>query len=269
MPTLSRPDGVELAWEERGEGPPVVFAPYWSGYPGVFEGLISDLARDHRVVTWDARGTGESTRVGPYDMETDRGDLEAILEMAGGAAMVIGLANAANCAVYVAANRPDLVEAVVALGTAPMSRKTFEGTEGMLASTTVIDAFIQMLESDYRGALRTLLNATNSQMSEEELRDRVALQASYAPQEASVARVRAWIDDDPNESARASGARLWIYTSPDVAGPWLPSVEVRRRLTAETMPEAHVVEGGEDEGPVSRPDVVAGLIREVGAPLRL
>ena len=47
---LERPDGVELHWEERGEGPPVVLAPYWSGHPGVYEDLLSDLARDHRVV---------------------------------------------------------------------------------------------------------------------------------------------------------------------------------------------------------------------------
>jgi pimeloyl-ACP methyl ester carboxylesterase len=268
MPTLGRPDGVELAFEERGEGPPVVFAPYWSGYPGVFEGLISDLARDHRVIGWDARGTGQSTRAGPYDMDTDCGDLEAILEIAGGPSILVGVADGANRAVRVAADRPDLVRAVVAMGTAPMSRHTFEGTEGMLASSTVIDAFIQMLESDYRAALRTVLTATNTQMSEDELRERVSLQASYAPREASVARVRAWIDDEPTDAARRTGDRLWVFTSTDVAGPWLPSAEVRRRLAAELMPEAHLVEGEEGEGPVSRPDVAAELIRAVGAPLR-
>jgi pimeloyl-ACP methyl ester carboxylesterase len=80
MARLERPDGVELHWDQRGEGPLVVLAPYWSGHPGVYEALLADLARDHRVVTWDARGTGESTRTGPYDMETDCSDLEAIVD---------------------------------------------------------------------------------------------------------------------------------------------------------------------------------------------
>jgi len=84
MPRLERPNGIELHWEERGEGPLVVLAPYWSGNPGVYEALLSDLARDHRVVTWDARGTGQSTPAGPYDMATDCSDLEEVLDRAGG-----------------------------------------------------------------------------------------------------------------------------------------------------------------------------------------
>ena len=43
MPPLERPDGVELHWEEQGEGPLVVLAPYWSGHPGVYEALLSNL----------------------------------------------------------------------------------------------------------------------------------------------------------------------------------------------------------------------------------
>src|SRR5919109_4834608 len=119
MARLERPDGVELHWEKRGEGPLVVMAPYWSGHPGVYEGLVSELARDHHVVTWDARGTGGSTRAGPYDMKTDCADLEAIIEQAGKAAVVICTADGANRGVRVAARRPDLVAAVAALGTAP------------------------------------------------------------------------------------------------------------------------------------------------------
>jgi hypothetical protein len=83
MPNLSRPGDVELHFEERGDGPLVVLAPYWSGQPDVYEGFLSDLSRDHRIVTWDARGTGESTHEGPYDLETDSSDLEAVLEHLG------------------------------------------------------------------------------------------------------------------------------------------------------------------------------------------
>jgi pimeloyl-ACP methyl ester carboxylesterase len=269
MPRLERPDGVELHCEERGQGPPVVLAPYWSGHPGVYEALLSDLAADHRVLTWDARGTGKSTPAGPYDMETDCSDLEAILEAAGGGATVIGVADGTNRAVRVAASRPELVAAVVVLGAGPFARAHFEGGEGMVASDAVVSAFIEMLERDYRGALRTLLSATNAQMSEAELRQRVGFQASYCPQEPAAARVRAWADDDPTAAARKVGARLWILSAPDVAGPWLPPEDVRRRLVERFTPQAHVEEGEAGGGPISRPDLAAAAIRRITRTLRL
>jgi pimeloyl-ACP methyl ester carboxylesterase len=269
MPRLERPGGVELNWEDRGQGPPVVLAPYWSGHPGVYQALLADLAGDHRVVTWDARGTGESTPTGPYDMETDCSDLEAILEEAGGAATVIGIADGANRAVRVAASRRELVAAVVALGTGPFARAQFEGGEGMVASDTVVGAFIEMLERDYRGALRSLLSATNTQMSEAELRDRVGYQISYCPQEPAAARVRAWAADDPTAAAQETGERLWILSAPDVAGPWLPPEHERRTLIEALTPRAHVVEAEPEGGPVSRPDLSAATIRRITEQARL
>ena len=140
---------------------------------------------------------------------------------------------------------------MVTLGTAPFARKHFEGREGMIASDAVVDAFLKMLERDYRGALRSLLAATNAQMSEAELRERVGFQISYCPQEAAVARVRAWAEDDPTTAARGTGGRLWIFSAPDVAGPWLPPEHERRRLIETLMPEAR--RGEEDTGPISRP----------------
>src|SRR5436190_18653205 len=107
MAKLRRPDGVELHIDERGEGPPVVFAPYWSGSPSVYEALLSELAGDHRIVSFDARGTGQSTHRGPYDMTTDCADLEAVLERAGGPAVVLSVADGCNRADKVAHARPD------------------------------------------------------------------------------------------------------------------------------------------------------------------
>jgi pimeloyl-ACP methyl ester carboxylesterase len=234
----------------------------------VYEALLSELARDHRVLTWDARGTGESTRAGPYDVETDCSDLEAMIETAGGGAVVVATADGANHSVHVAARRPDLVAAVVALGTAPFARAHFEGNEGMIASDAVVDAFLNMVDRDYRGALRTLLAATNPQMSEEELRERVGVQISYCPHEPGAARVRAWADDDPTAAARETGRRLWILTSGDVAGAWLPPVSERRRLTEALIPKAQIVEG-EGSGPLSEPRAAADVIRRASAPLRV
>ena len=266
---LRRPDGVELHVEERGEGPPIVLAPYWSGSPRVYEGLLSDLAGDHRVVSFDARGTGESTRRGPYDMATDCADLEAVLERVGGPAVLLSVADGCNRAVRMADARPDLVGAVVAFGMGPFARMHFEGREAMIGSDAVVDAFLEMCDRDYRGALRTVLSATNDQMNDEELRERVAAQLSYTPQEAAVGRLRAWVADDPTEPARNAGERLWIFSAADVAGPWLPPIEERRHLIETLTPGAHLVEAAAGQGPVSRPDLAAEWIRRVTATLRL
>jgi pimeloyl-ACP methyl ester carboxylesterase len=269
MAILQRPGAVDLAYEERGEGPLVMLAPYWSGHPDVYAGFLSDLQLDHRIVTWDARGTGGSTRTGPYDINTDSDDLEAMLEHVGPAAAVIGVGNGCNILVHVAARRPDLIGAVLAFGAGPFARMDFAGSEAMIASDSVVAAFLEMLQRDYRGALRTMLTATNPQMSEDELRDRVDFQTGYCPQEAAIARVRAWAEDDPTEATAAIGDRLWIFSSQAVAGTWLPSLEERQRIIRRIAPDAHVEETADDAGPVSRPDLIAALIRRVTESTRL
>jgi pimeloyl-ACP methyl ester carboxylesterase len=261
MPRIQRPDGAELHLEATGDGPALVLAPYWSGYPGVFDGLLADLATDHRVITWDARGTGQSARSGPYDIPTDCGDLEAILEEVGGAAAVLGVANGCNTVVHVAARRPDLADVAFAFGAGPFARADFADSEGMIGSDSVVTAFLEMLQRDYRGALRTVVSATNPQMSEAEIRERIDFQVEYSPQDVAMARVREWADDDPTAAAAALGDRLWIFSAAAIAGPWLPSLEERRRIIDRRMPEAHLEAVGEEVGPISRPEVMADAIR--------
>ena len=244
----------------------VVLAPYWSGHPGVYEGVLSELTRDHRVVSLDARGTGKSSRAGPYDMHTDCADLEAILEDAGGQAVVIATADGANRAVHVAARRPDLVAAAAVMGAAPFARTHFEGSEGMVASDAVVDAMLEMAETDYRSALRSLVTATNPQMSEEQLRDRVRVQAEHSPAEAAVPRLRAWVEADSIEEARAIGDRLWILHWDAMGGGWFPTGRELESLIGEGLPEAHLLKT--DDGMMSRPDQAAAVVRRITTAVR-
>jgi pimeloyl-ACP methyl ester carboxylesterase len=269
VPELSRPDGTQIHFEVRGDdGPAVVLASYWSWSRGVYEELHSDLAADHRVVTYHLRGTGESSRNGPYDIETDIGDLEAVAEEAGAPVVLTATADSSNRSVKLAARRPDLVEAVVSYGTAPIARTAFEGKEGMLSSDTVVQAFLEVLERNYRGGMRNLMEDTNPQMSEDELRERVDMQVEFTPAEAAVGRLLAWIEDDPRRESRALGTRLWIFSAAGVAGPWLPPAEQLARITREELPRANVFEFEADSGPISQPHDTAEAIRRITAPLR-
>jgi hypothetical protein len=65
----------------------------------------------------------------------------------------------------------------------------------------------------------------------------------------------------PNPIGGDFGDRLWIFSAPAVAGPWPPSLEERLRIIEQVMPNAHFETTDENSGPVSRPDVVADLVR--------
>jgi pimeloyl-ACP methyl ester carboxylesterase len=263
---LEREEGIEIHWEECGEGPLVVLAPYTIFHPSVYDPIAAELAGDHRVVRYDDRGSGESSRKGPHDMDTGARDLAAVIEASGSPAVIVGLGDASNRAVRVCAERPELVDATVTLGPPPAGRDRVEGSEAMASSDTVVNAFLSMCETDYRGALRSLVTAVNPQMSEDEIRERVGLQAEYLPQETAVARLRAWVEDDALQSARACGDRLWLLCAEGTGGGWFPSAREAVKLSRQLVPEAHVEEI--EDGLISRPDLTAAVVRRVTAPLR-
>jgi pimeloyl-ACP methyl ester carboxylesterase len=263
---LEREEGIEIHWDERGEGPLAVLAPYSIFHPSVYDPIAAELARDHRIVRYDDRGTGESSRHGPHDMNTGAADLAAVIEASGSPAVIVGLGDAANRAVRVCAERPDLVEAMVIPGGMPAGRERLEGSEAMASSDTVVNAFLSMCETDYRGALRSLVTAGNPQMSEDEIRERVRLQADYLPQETALARLRAWVEDDALQAARACGDRLWLLCSESGGAGWFPSGREAVKLSRQLFPDARVDEI--EDGIISRPDVTAAVVRRVTAPLR-
>ena len=266
MPVLERGE-ARIHYEVRGqEGPVLVLATYWSWIPGVWDELLDELSTDHRVAVYHLRGTGESSREGPYDMETDGADLEAVVEVVGTPAALLATADSANRSVELAARRPDLVATVISVGAAPFARTQFEGEEGLAGSETVINAFIDLLKRSFRGAMRSFMEATNPQMDDAQLRERVAAQERFFTPAAAIDRLTAWMEDDPREAARALGDRLWILAAADVAGPWMPPAEQVKKMTAETLPEAHVE--WPESGPVSAPGETADAIRRVTAPLR-
>jgi pimeloyl-ACP methyl ester carboxylesterase len=261
MAYLERPDGVKIHWEQRGSGPVVVLAPYANFHPLVYDPLEAELLPDHRVARYDDRGTGASDRTGPFDMETGADDLEAVIEAAGGHAVVIALADASHRAARVAARRPDFVDALILIGGAPTGRSRLEGSDAMVASDTVLDALMSMGETDYRGAIRTVVSAGNPQMTEDEIRERVRLQVSYQPRETTIARWRAWAEDDATEAGRACGGRLWILVSEGMTGGWFPSGAEAMGMSRRLFPKAHVEEV--EDGMLSRPDLFAKAVRGV------
>lgn len=261
MPALDRPDGVEIHWEDQGRGPTVVVAHQllWS-YPQVYADLIADLAGDHRVVTYDPRGCGLSSRQGPYDTETDAHDLAALVESTGGRAVALAVGYGYNLAVRVAARRPDLIPALLSVqpaAAAMLPRRELRDSGVLAASDSVVEMLLQMMTSEPRAALRVVLSATNPELADEELKERLDRVSAYVSPEAAHDRAEAWLADDPSEHARAVGDRLWIVHS--TAEPLFEGALAAR--VAELYPNAHIAQIS--GGPISAPQLVAERIRRV------
>lgn len=262
MPDLTAPDGVRLHWEERGSGPAILLAPYWSMHPDVFNGLEAALLPDFRVVRYDERGTGQSDRSGPYDIRTDISDLEAVCEAAGPIEMAVCLVDASNRAVRVADSRPDLLKTVFGVGSAPFGVDALSESDSLLSSAAVIKTFLQQLESDPRGAIRSGLAGANTTLTEDEVRERVNLQIEYAESDATATRAREWAEDrDAEEPGRRIGARLCVCMSETMggSGSWFPSAKEMEPVVRDVFPDARITWAA--DGIVSAPHEVAGVIR--------
>lgn len=227
----------------------------------MFEPATAELSPDHRVIRYDDRGTGGSERQGPHDFETLARDLEAVAEDAGVRDGVAAcLLDGANRAVRAAARRPDLIAHVVCVGGAPLTREAYAGADSLITSETVVSAFAQMLGTDYRGAVRNLMETANPEMSDEEIRARVNGQIEHVPHDVAVAHLAAWRQDDAAMGfARELGDRLTILIGPGAGGGWFPPPGALEPVFAEHLPEASI--GWIDQGIMSAPELTAQYVR--------
>jgi pimeloyl-ACP methyl ester carboxylesterase/predicted glycosyltransferase len=114
-------DGVCLAWEVHGDGPTtVLLMPSWSILPSRFwKAQLSYLARHHRVVTFDGRGSGASDKPAgarAYADEEFAADTLAVMDATGTyRAVLVALSCAATWAVHVAAAHPGRVQGIFAI----------------------------------------------------------------------------------------------------------------------------------------------------------
>src|SRR5215212_5178607 len=258
MPWVERDDGARIWWEANdGEGPTVLFAHGYIQHPGIFKGLTDELSRDHRLIQYDPRGAGRSSRTGPYDMETDVADMEAVAEAVAPVAAILANGDAANRAVHLAAKRPDLVPAVVSMETLPLTSGDADGVEALVGSGGVLSALEAMMRTDYRAGLRAAIEPGNPGMSTDGLRERIDELVAYIGQDAGIGRLNGWIRDDAAADAAKLGDRLTIAY--EGAGGWFPAgLHERAR---ETLPDARFEKL--DGGAMSRPDLTAAVVRRV------
>jgi pimeloyl-ACP methyl ester carboxylesterase len=104
MKKILSKDGTAIAVDRTGRGPALVFVDGAMCYraSGPSQPMAAALADHFTVFTYDRRGRGDSSDNGPYDVQREVDDLEAVIREAGGQAVVFGVSSGAALALEAA-----------------------------------------------------------------------------------------------------------------------------------------------------------------------
>src|ERR1044071_2829986 len=90
MPTAFSKDGTRIAYEKTGQGPALILVA------GAFQERMAmsiyagPLSKQFTVYNYDRRGRGESGDTQPYAVQREIEDIDALIQKAGGSALVFG-----------------------------------------------------------------------------------------------------------------------------------------------------------------------------------
>ena len=96
-------DGTTIAYERSGEGPAIVLLPGGSVDRHSNDGLAAVLSSTGTVFNVDRRGRGDSGDTLPYAIEREIEDIAAVIDDAGGTAVLYGSSSGAALALLAAA----------------------------------------------------------------------------------------------------------------------------------------------------------------------
>jgi pimeloyl-ACP methyl ester carboxylesterase len=101
--TCSR-DGTSIAFDRRGDGPPIIMVVGAFNERPTAAPLAQTLASQFTCITYDRRGRGDSGDTLPYAPEREIEDLAALIESVGGSAEVFGYSSGGVLAMQAAAS---------------------------------------------------------------------------------------------------------------------------------------------------------------------
>ena len=104
MNTAVSADGTVIAFDQFGDGPPVIMTGAAFNTRSATEPLARALAPRFTVLNYDRRGRGDSGDPAPYAVEREIDDIAALITAAGGSAAVFGYSSGATLALKAAAS---------------------------------------------------------------------------------------------------------------------------------------------------------------------
>jgi pimeloyl-ACP methyl ester carboxylesterase len=105
MHTVTSKDGSRIAYDRLGSGPVVILVGGALGYRKFkkMEQLAKLLAERCTVINYDRRGRGDSTEAGPFAVEREIEDIQALIDAEGGSASLWGWSSGGALALRAAA----------------------------------------------------------------------------------------------------------------------------------------------------------------------
>jgi pimeloyl-ACP methyl ester carboxylesterase len=116
MPTVTSKDGTKIAFDKVGSGPAVILvhgAMSYRAFNPTMGQLAELLGKHFTVYNYDRRGRGESGDIRPFTRQREIEDFQALVEEAGGEAMVFGISSGGAVALESTAATPGITKAVV------------------------------------------------------------------------------------------------------------------------------------------------------------
>ncbi|MEB4208653.1 alpha/beta fold hydrolase [Mycobacterium sp. 94-17] len=155
---------INLAYDDRGSGEPVVFIAGHGGAGRTWHPyqVPAFMAAGYRVITFDNRGIGATENAGGFSTQTMVADTAALIEGLDAApARVVGMSMGAFIAQELMLARPELVSSAVLMGTRgrmDRAREFFRDAEAEIADAGIVlpaayDAKIRLLENFSRKTL--------------------------------------------------------------------------------------------------------------------
>jgi pimeloyl-ACP methyl ester carboxylesterase len=116
MNTVTSKDGTKIAFDKIGSGPAVILvngAMQYRAFDPSMAQLAELLGKHFTVYNYDRRGRGDSGDTKPFAKEREIEDLQALVEDAGGKAMVSAMSSGSAVALDTAAVTPGITKVVV------------------------------------------------------------------------------------------------------------------------------------------------------------
>ena len=95
-------DGTPIAYDQSGEGPPIILVVGAFNTSATGAPLAAQLSKHFTVFNYDRRGRGASGDTIPYTIEREIEDIDALITEAGGSAFVFGYSSGAILALMAA-----------------------------------------------------------------------------------------------------------------------------------------------------------------------
>jgi pimeloyl-ACP methyl ester carboxylesterase len=120
MPTIQA-NHINLYYEERGDGPPLVFIHGLGSSTRDWEFQVPEFSKSYRVITFDLRGHGQSDKpAGPYDLPMMAADLAGLLQaLRIPSAHLVGISLGGGVAFQFALDYPALVKSLTIVNSGP------------------------------------------------------------------------------------------------------------------------------------------------------